>query len=130
MLSLEIKRVQQESWKEIKGLFSKFERVNRIFDKKTVRMEEELERVVSLVEGKIDAKIGEITSNWVEALEIEENQRKDLEEKVAFLEEKIINCLLHQADTVNLVLTLQGRLSEVEDAMMECHIFVLFSTKS
>ena len=118
-LGLEIKRVQQESQKEIEGLFSKFERVNQIFDKKAVRMEEELDQVVSLVGEKIDAKIGEITSDWVEALEIEENQKKDLEGKVAFLEEKITNCLLHQADTVNLVLTLQGRVSQVEDAMME-----------
>ena len=118
-LSLEIQRVQWESRKEIEGLFSKFERVNQIFDKKTVHMEEELERTISLVEGKIDAKIGEITTDWMEALEIEEAQRKDLEEKVAFLEEKITNCLLHQADTVNLILTLQGRLSDVEDAVME-----------
>ena len=75
--------------------------------------------MVSLVEEKINSKIREITTNWMEALEIEEAQRKDLEEKVAFLEEKITNCLLHQADTVNLVLPLQGRLSQVEDAMME-----------
>ena len=118
-LGLEIKRVQQESRKEVEGLFSKFKRVNQIFDKKTIHMEEELERTVSLVEGKIDAKIGEITANWMEALEIEETRRKDLEEKVAFLEEKITNCLLHQADMVNLVLALQGRLSQVEDAVME-----------
>ena len=119
MLGLEIKKVQQESWKEIEGLFSKFERVNQIFDKKAVRMEEELDQVVSLVGEKIDAKIGEITSDWVEALEIEENRRKDLEGKVAFLEEKITNCLLHQADMVNLVLALQGHVLEVEDAVME-----------
>ena len=81
-------------------------------------MEEELDWVVSLVGEKIDAKIGEITADWVEALEIEENQRKDLEEKVAFLE-KITNCFLHQADTVNLILALQGRISQVEDAVME-----------
>ena len=55
----------------------------------------------------------------MEALEIKEARRKDLEEKVAFLEEKITNCLLHQADTVNLVLSLQGRLTEVEGAVME-----------
>ena len=47
------------------------------------------------------------------------SRRKDLEEKVAFLEEKITNCLLHQADTVNLVLALQGRLTQVEDVVME-----------
>ena len=43
LLGMEIQRVQWESRKEIEGLFSKFERVNQIFDKKTVRMEEELE---------------------------------------------------------------------------------------
>ena len=118
-LGMEIQRVQRESRKEIEGLFSKFERVNQIFDKKTVRMEEELEGTVSLVEEKINSKIGEITADWMEALEIEEARRKDLEEKVAFLEEKITNCLLHQADTVNLVLALQGRLTQVEDVVME-----------
>ena len=118
-LGMEIQRVQRESRKEIEGLFSKFERVNQIFDKKTVRMEEELERMVSLVEEKINSKIGEITADWMEALEIEEARRKDLEEKVALLEEKIVNCLLHQADTVNLVLALQGHLTQVEDVVME-----------
>ena len=118
-LGSKIQAIQQESRKEVEGLFSKFERVNQIFNKKTVRMEEELERTVSLVEGKIEAKIGEITADWMEALEIEEARRKDLEEKVALLEEKITNCLLHQADTVNLVLALQGRLTQVEDVVME-----------
>ena len=118
-MGLEIQRVQQESRKEIQGLFFKFERVNQIFDKQAVRMEEKLEQTVSLVEEKINSKIGEITADWVEALEIEEARRKDLEEKVAFLEEKITNCLLHQADTVNLVLALQGRLAQVEDVVME-----------
>ena len=82
-------------------------------------MEEELDWVVSLVGEKIDARIGEITSDWMEALEIEENRRKDLEGKIAFLEEKITNCLLHQADMVNLVLAVQGHVSQVEDAVME-----------
>ena len=118
-MGLEIQRVQQESRKDVQGLFFKFERVNQIFDKQAVCMEEKLEQTVSLVEEKINAKIGEITSDWVEALEIEEARRKDLEEKVAFLEEKITNCLLHQADTVNLVLSLQNRLAQVEDVVME-----------
>ena len=118
-MGMEIQRVQQESRKEIQGLFFKFERVNQIFDKQSVRIEEKLEQTVSLVEEKINSKIGEITADWVEALEIEEARRKDLEEKVAFLEEKITNCLLHQADTVNLVLALQGRLAQVEDVVME-----------
>jgi hypothetical protein len=118
-LGAEIQRVQWESQKEIKGMFSKFEQVNTIIDKKTICMDKELDRVMALVWEKIDAKIGEITSDWVEALEIKENRRKDLEGKVAFLEEKVVNFLTYQQDTVALVLSLQGRLSEVEDAMME-----------
>jgi hypothetical protein len=118
-LGLKIQRVQRESWKEIEGMFAKFERVNQIIDKKTVHMDEELDWVVALVGEKIDTKIREITSDWVEALEIEENRRKALEEKIAFLEEKVLNALSHQQDTVALVLSLQGRLVEVEDAIME-----------
>jgi hypothetical protein len=119
LLGMEIQRVQWESRKEIEGMFAKFERVNQIIDKKTIRMDEELDRVVALVGEKIDAKIGEITLDWVEALEIEENRRKALEGKVAFLEEKVVNFLTYQQDTVALVLSLQGHLAEVEDAVME-----------
>ena len=72
-----------------------------------------------MVEEKINSKIGEITTDWMEALEIEETRRKDLEEKVTFLEEKITNILLHQVDTVNLVLALQAHLTQVEDVVME-----------
>jgi DNA repair exonuclease SbcCD ATPase subunit len=107
-LGMEIQRVQRESRKEIEGMFAKFERVNQIIDKKTIRMDEELDRVVALVGERIDAKIREITSDWVEALEIKENRRKALEGKVAFLEEKVVNFLTYQQDTVALVLSLQG----------------------
>jgi predicted nucleic acid-binding Zn-ribbon protein len=118
-LGMEIQRVQWESHKEIEGLFSKFKWVNQIINKKTVRMDEELDRVVALVGERIDAKIGEITSDWVETLEIEENRRKDLEGKIAFLEEKVANFLNYQSDTVALVLSLQSRISEVEDAVVD-----------
>jgi hypothetical protein len=118
-LGVEIQQVQRESRNEIEGMFAKFEQVNQIIDKKTVCMDEELDRVVALVGERIDAKLGEITSDWVEALEIEETRRKDLEGKVAFLEEKVVNFLTYQQDTVALVLSLQGRLAEVEDAVME-----------
>jgi hypothetical protein len=118
-LGAEIQRVQRESRKEIEGMFAKFERVNQIIDKKTVRMDEELDRVVALVGEKIEARVGEMTSDWLEAMEIEENQRKALEGKIAFLEEKVVNFLTYQQDTVALVLSLQGRVVEVEDAMIE-----------
>jgi hypothetical protein len=118
-MGAEIQRVQQECRKEIEGMFTKFERVNTIIDKKTVRMDEELDKVVALVGEKIEARVGEMTSDWLEAMEIEEQRRKDLEGKVAFLEEKILNCLSYQQDTVALALSLQGRIVELEDAMVE-----------
>ena len=118
-LGCEIQRVQRESRKEIEGMYSKFECVNAIIDKKTVRMDEELDRVVALVGEKIEVRVGEMTSDWLEAMEIEERRRKDLEGKVAFLEEKILNCLGYQQDTVALALSLQGRIVELEDVMVE-----------
>jgi chromosome segregation ATPase len=117
-LGAEIQRVQRESRKEIEGLFSKFERVNDIIDKKTVRMDEELDWVVALVGEKIEARVREMTSDWLEAMAVEERRRKDLEGKVAFLEEKVTNCLTHQRDTVALVLSLQNRIWELEEAVM------------
>ena len=85
-------------------------------------MDEELDRVVALVGERIDAKIGEITSDWIEALENEEGWRKDLEGKVAFLEEKINNCLTHQVDMVALVLSLQ-----CQERLPRLRIFLCFS---
>jgi chromosome segregation ATPase len=118
-LGVEIRRVQWESRKEIEGMYSKFERVYDIIDKKTVCMDEELDRVVALVREKIEARVGEMTSDWLEAMEVEERRRKDLEGKVAFLEDKVTNCLTHQRDTVALVLSLQNRIWELEEAVME-----------
>jgi chromosome segregation ATPase len=97
----------------------KFVQINEAIDKKMVRQDEGLDRVVGLVGEKINAKMGEFSSDLMEALEIEENRRKDLEAKVAFLEEKLVNSLNHTADLVRLVLSVQARVAEVEDAMME-----------
>jgi chromosome segregation ATPase len=118
-MGAEIQRVRQECRKEIEGMYAKFERVNGIIDKKIVRMDEEFDKVVALVGEKIETRVGEITSDWLVAMEVEEQRRKDLEGKVAFLEEKILNCLNYQQDTVALALSLQGRIVELEDAMME-----------
>ena len=75
-LGAEIQQVQRESRREIEGMFSKFKRVNQIIDKKTMRMDKELDRVVALVGKKIEARVGEMTSDWLEAMEAEENRRK------------------------------------------------------
>jgi hypothetical protein len=89
-------------------LNQKFVRINEVIDKKMVRQDEELDRVVGL--------FGE---RMMEAVASEEARRVALEEKVAFLEEKLTDLLLRSADLVNLVLTLQNRVGEIEDAVME-----------
>jgi hypothetical protein len=118
-MGAEIQRVQRETCGQIESLFQKFEKVNDIIDKKIVRQDEEMDRVVELVGQKIDAKMGEFSSDLMEALEIEENRRKDLEVKVAFLEEKLVNSLTHTANLMSLILSIQARVAEVEDAVME-----------
>jgi paraquat-inducible protein B len=115
----EVQRGQLEVQGLAENLNQKFVRVNDIIDKKIVRMDEELDKVVGLVGEKIDVKMGEFSSDLMEALEIEENRRKDLEVKVTFLEEKLLNSLTHTANLVTLILSVQACVAEVEDAVME-----------
>jgi hypothetical protein len=110
---------QVEVCKLAEDLNRKFVRINEVIDKKMVCQDEELDRVVGLVREKIDTKMGEFSSDLMEALEIEESRRKDLEAKVASLEEKLVNSLNHTADLVRLVVSVQSRVSELEDAVME-----------
>jgi hypothetical protein len=74
---------------------------------------------LELVGEKIDAKMGEFSSDLMEALEIEENRRKDLKAKVAFLEEKLVNSTHPYRQLGDLILSIQARVAEVEDAVME-----------
>jgi hypothetical protein len=90
------------------GLNQKFIRINEVIDKKMVRQDEELDRVVGLFGERME-----------EAVASETARRVALEEKVAFLEEKLTDSLLRSSDLVNLVLTLQNRVGEIEDAVME-----------
>jgi hypothetical protein len=118
-LASKIEKVQQETQAQFESFFGKFEKLNDNVNKKIVRQDEEMEWVVELVGQKIDAKMGKFSSDLMEALEIEENWRKDLEAKVAFLEEKLVNSLTHTANLTSLILSIQARVSEVEDAVME-----------
>jgi chromosome segregation ATPase len=115
----EVQRGQLEVHGLAENLNQKFIQINDVIDKKVVWMDEELDRVVGLVGEKIDAKMGKFSSDLMEALEIGENRRKDLKAKVAFLEEKLINSLTHTASLVSLILSVQARVVEVEDAVME-----------
>jgi hypothetical protein len=97
----------------------KFARINEVIDKKMVRQDKELDRVVGLVGERIEARMGEFSDQHMEAVMAEEARRVALEAKVAFLEEKLTDLLLRSSDLVNLVLTLQNRVGEIEDAVME-----------
>jgi hypothetical protein len=97
----------------------KFVRINEVIDKKMVCQDEELDRVVGLVGEKIDSKFSDFSDQFMEAVVAEEARREALEAKVAFLEEKLTDSLLRSSDLVNLVLALQSRVMEVEDAVME-----------
>jgi hypothetical protein len=78
-----------------------------------------MDRIVDLVGQKINAKMGKFSSDLMEAMEIEENRRKDLETKVAGLEEKLETTIAHVANLASLLLSVQSRVAEVEDAVME-----------
>ena len=73
LTGMEIQRVQQETRGHLDGLFKKFKKVNNIIDKKIVHQDEEMDRVVELVGQKIDTKMGELSNDLMEAMEIEEN---------------------------------------------------------
>jgi hypothetical protein len=118
-MGMEIQRVQRKTRGHVEGLFQKFEKVNDVIDKKIVHQDEEMDQVVELVEQKIDVKMGEFSSDLMEALEIEENRRKALETKVAGLEEKLEITIAHVANLASLLLSVQACVAEVEDAVME-----------
>jgi hypothetical protein len=118
-IGAEVLKVRQEGRSHYESFFGKLERVNTLIDKKIVHQDEEIDKVVGLVGQKIDSKFGEFSSDFMEAMEIEETRRKDLEAKVAFLEEKLTDSLLRMSDLTNLVLSVQSRVAEVEDAVME-----------
>jgi hypothetical protein len=118
-LGEEVQSVQQESCRGYKGLLAKFSTNNTIINRKFVRLDEDLERVVELAGQKIDRKLGEFCADHMEAVEIKENRRKDLEAKVTALEERLEHSLTHTANLAALLLSVQSRVVEVEDAIME-----------
>jgi hypothetical protein len=102
-----------------KDLNRKFIWINEVINKKMVHQDEELDRVVELVGERIDARMSDFSDQHMEAVAAEEARRVALEAKVAFLEEKLTDSLLRSSDLVDLVLALQNRVGEIEDAVME-----------
>jgi predicted nucleic acid-binding Zn-ribbon protein len=118
-LGLEIQRVQRESRADHESLLGKFAANNTIINRKFVHLDEEMEKVVDLIGQKIDVKFREFSSDFMEVMEIEENQRKDLKAKVAGLEERLEHTLTHTANLATLLLSVQSPVVEVKDVIME-----------
>jgi chromosome segregation ATPase len=78
-ITTEVLKVCQEGRAQHEGCLGKIERIGDLIDKKIVHMDEELDKVVGLIGQRIDSKFGEFSSDFMEAMEIEENRRKDME---------------------------------------------------
>jgi hypothetical protein len=118
LFGLEIQQVQKESREGYESLLGKFARNNDIINKKFIQLDTELERVVDLVGEKIKTKVGSIASDFAEVMEIEETWFASSEAKTVALEKmeracEEITCLSR------CVAILQGRVGELEDAIME-----------
>jgi hypothetical protein len=103
---------QIESWS------GRFERNNEIIDKKFVQLDTELEKVVDLTRTKIRTEVGAIATNFAEVMELEEARWSSLEVKIIGLEEKLERACEEIACLSGVMVILQGRVGELEDAVM------------
>jgi chromosome segregation ATPase len=101
------------------SLLGKLARSDDIIDKKFVQVDTELEKVVGLVGDKIEKEVGKIALEFAEAMEVEEEWRATSESKVVSLEARLEEALGAISSLTTLVVTLQGRVGELEDAVME-----------
>jgi hypothetical protein len=69
----------------IEGWFGKLEYCNTIVDKKFIHLEEELEKVVALVGEKIKVKFREFSNQFLEAMEVEDAHKVELEARLLLL---------------------------------------------
>jgi hypothetical protein len=118
-LGLEVQRVQRESRADHESLLGKFARTGDIINKKFVQLDTELEKVVGLVGEKIEREVGKITNEFGEAMKAEEERRATSEAKVSSLEERLEEALGAISSLTTLVVSLQGRVGELEDTVME-----------
>jgi chromosome segregation ATPase len=118
-LGMEIQWVQRETHGQIEGFYKKFERVNKIIDKKMVCLDEELDRVMALVGEKINAGMEELKAEFLEVLEVEGRRYGVLARDV-----ELVKSRLETAQETNILLVsrlgaFQARVMELEDALME-----------
>jgi hypothetical protein len=78
-----------------------------------------LEKVVDLAGVKIRTEVGAIATDFAEAMEIEEAWWSSSEVKIVSLEEKLERACEEIARLSSVVVIMQGRVGELEDAVME-----------
>jgi hypothetical protein len=109
---------KREARADHESLLGKFARSGDIIDKKFVQVDTELEKVVGLVRDKIEKEVGKIASEFAEAMDVEEEWRATSEAKVASLETRLGEALDAISSLTTLVVALQGRVGELEDAVI------------
>jgi chromosome segregation ATPase len=115
----EMHQHKQEARADHESLLGKLARSDDIIDKKFVQVDTKLEKVVGLVGDKIEKEVGKIATEFAEAMEVEEEWRATSEAKTTSLEVRLEEALDSISSLTTLVIALQGRVGELEDAVME-----------
>jgi chromosome segregation ATPase len=115
----EMHQHKREARADHEGVLSQLARRDDIIDKKFVQVDTELEKVMGLVGDKIEKEVGKITTEFAEVMDVEEEWRATSEAKVASLETRLGEALDAISSLMTLVVALQGRVGELEDAVME-----------
>jgi chromosome segregation ATPase len=119
VIGTELESFRKETIGQIESWSGRFERNNKIINKKFVQLDTELEKVVDLAGAKICTEVGVIATDFTEAMEIEEVQWLALEAKIASLEEKLGHACKEIARLSSVMVIMQGRVGDLEDAVME-----------
>jgi chromosome segregation ATPase len=118
-LGLEIQKVQGEGRMQLDGFFKKFERMNEILDKKSVHMDEELDRVMALVGEKIDVGLVGLKAEFQEALEAEGRRYGILARDLELVKSYLKTAQVNNEPLVLRLSNFQIHLTDIEDAVME-----------
>jgi hypothetical protein len=116
---MEAQCIEKELRLMIEGWFGKLERCNTIINKKFVNLEEELDKVVALVGEKIQSGMEDLSSRLSEALELEGRWYGVLARDVEMLKSRLETSQATNVLLSSLVSSLQGRITELEEAVIE-----------
>jgi hypothetical protein len=95
------------------------ERSNTIIDKKFMSFKEELDKVMALVGEKIQSGMEDLSSRFSEALELEGRRYGVLARDVELLKSQLETPQENNVLLAGLITSLQGRVGELEDVVME-----------